>query len=270
MSQITIFGGSKSWPKAVLGKVFTKFQANGNSGQSLFLWEGTTQGRTSPETFSDNDDTEEYFAWAGSATSGSRAGYVLTDIACNMLPNANGPATQFSYCPYANLRVQLSAITNLRFHWIIGNQSTSNNDNPWGAATTVNGGIGFNFLPASSANWRVVGKVADVAALNFNIDTGVAVAANTPYNLEVSIRGQADNRVTKFYINGVLVHTVTGDTSYTISNSGTAYSTSTISVYPSENVSKRVGISQCVWGRNASPRLAVNTGLAEWMADDTN
>jgi hypothetical protein len=139
----------------------------------------------------------------------------------------------------------------------MGNQSNTNTDNPWTTSATA-GGLAFNFLPASSANWRAVGKIHTVTTgvLSFDYDTLVPVVANQIYNLEIIVRGINTNRIADFYIDGIKVYTESGNSRYSTYLNGN--STWDLVLYPTENVVKRLAVFSVVWGRRATSAVISN------------
>ena len=238
---------------------------SGGVSTSLINHAGTILTATTSGTNPDLSTQDEFFATVASSTSGSRCGWAAE--ATFGFPGSTNQTDQLDEGFYIFARLSLSKITGKRFALVIGNTNPTNNDNPWGSASTTHGGLAFNFLPSTSANWFACGKLFGTTTLGFNQDLSVPVVANQIYNLEIVVKGVGSARTASFWIDGIKYHTVTGNTTYT---ANPAQPTSwNVALYPTENVIKQVGVSRLLWGTRPSVVQPVPHGYRVWTGQES-
>jgi len=239
---------------------------NGNTPAHILVSStGVTLTQAGPGTETDLATADEPCASAASATSGSRAGWADEASTAFLGSTASGNAFDFGF--YCFFRVTLDNIADLRFRIVMGNSGNpANNDNPWGAANTQDGGLAFNFLPATSPNWFAVGKLFGTTSLAFNQDLTVPVVANTIYNLEIVVKGQGASRTASFWINGIKYYTETGNTYSSRTGQSNLWS---IDLYPTVNTLKQVGVFRGVWGsRPTTTTIPDPHGYRNWVGQE--
>lgn len=216
----------------------------------------------------------EQFASLRAGTSGTAATgiNVTPDTIAQATTSASPAKDAFDLSLYAFIRLKLTSITNIRYRVMLGNALTSVTDDPWGILSTTVGGVAFNFVSSVSANWFVCGKLFTVdTPLGFNVNTGIPVVVGRVYNLEIVGLGSGATRTISFYIDGMLIYTETGNTTFGVNTA--AGNTTTLShvLIPTAAETKEVGFARMVWGCNASSQytpVQKPAGLRAWLEPD--